>query len=288
LLGAIEAGGTKFVCAVSDDGNEILKQITILTTSPEKTFEQVFNFFDQYPLTSIGVGSFGPIDMNKQSKTYGYITNTPKEGWKNVNFIGKLKERYNVSIAWTTDVNAAAYGEYRKGVAEHVSSCLYVTVGTGIGGGAIINGMLLEGLGHPEMGHIPIRKHCNDYFKGICPIHHDCLEGLTSGPAIKKRYGIKASKLPKDHQVWNLVAYYLAQALFSYTLILRPDKIILGGGVMKQTHLFPLIRDKFRKSLNNYLSTAKLTDYIVSPKLKDKQALIGCFLLAKELIKTNK
>lgn len=287
LYGAIEAGGTKFVCAVSKDGTSILKKVTIDTTSPEQTFQQVFTFFDPFQLTSIGIGSFGPINLNKHSSTYGYITTTPKKEWAFLNFVGKLKERYAIPIAWTTDVNAAAYGEYKKGAATDVESCLYITVGTGIGGGAIINEKLLEGKHHPEMGHLFVRKHPEDHLGGVCPYHGDCLEGLASGPAIEARYGIKGNTIPENDKVWTFVADYLAQALMSYTLILRVDKIILGGGVMKQSHLYPLIRKKFKGYMNDYVHIPHLTDYIVPPALNDNQALLGCLLLAKELYEQN-
>lgn len=281
MLGAIEAGGTKFVCAVSDNDLNNVKKMSIPTTTPEETFKKVFEFFDGYALDAIGIGSFGPIDVNKESKTYGYITTTPKDGWDHIDFIGQMKKRYDVPISWTTDVNAAAYGELKRGAATGKQSCLYLTVGTGIGGGAVVNGEVLEGFGHPEMGHILVRLHEKDTYEGNCPYHHNCLEGLAAGPAIEKRYNQKAQYLDKDSDAWDIEAYYLAQALVSYTLTLSPETIILGGGVMKQTQLFPLIRDHFTRLLNNYVNTPDLSDYIVSPKLKDDAGITGCLLLAR-------
>ncbi|WP_368645028.1 ROK family protein [Alkalibacterium putridalgicola] len=282
MLGAIEAGGTKFVLAVSDNTLEHVEKLSIPTTTPEETFDKVFEFFDNYTLEAIGVGSFGPIDVNKNSSTYGYVTSTPKLAWQNVDFLGKLKERYAVPVAWTTDVNAAAYGELKKGAAVGKNSCLYLTVGTGIGGGAVINGEPLEGYGHPEMGHIPVRMHEEDSFKGTCPYHSNCLEGLAAGPAIEQRYNKKAQYLTDRKDVWDIEAYYLAQALMTYTLTLSPEKIILGGGVMKQSQLYPLIRKEFSKLVNGYVATPDLDEYIVSPGLDDNAGVTGCLLLAQK------
>lgn len=281
MLGAIEAGGTKFVLAVSDNNLEHVERLSIPTTTPEETFEKVFEFFDNYTLEAIGIGSFGPIDVNKNSDTYGYVTSTPKLAWQNVDFLGKLKQRYDVPMGWTTDVNAAALGELKKGSAVGKNSCLYLTVGTGIGGGAVINGEPLEGYGHPEMGHILVRMHEKDAYEGACPFHKNCLEGLASGPAIEKRHNKKAQFLADNDEVWEMEAYYLAQALITYTLTLSPEKIIIGGGVMKQSQLFPLIRTEFAKLLNGYVATPDLEDYIVSPSLSDDAGITGCLILAQ-------
>jgi fructokinase len=280
--GGIEAGGTKFICAISNEQFEIIEKVSIPTTTPAETLNQVFAFFDHYSLKSIGIGTFGPIDVNKDSETYGFITTTPKQGWSQFNFLGEVKKRYNIPVAWTTDVNAAAYGEYKKGSAMEKNSCLYLTVGTGIGGGAIVNGHILDGFGHTEMGHILIRQHPEDHYKGKCPYHHNCLEGLAAGPSIEERYGKKGFELESDEKVWEMESYYLAQALVDFTLILRPEKIILGGGVMKQKQLFPLIRKAFNKLINNYVTTPELDDYIVSPGLGDEAGIMGCLLLGAD------
>ena len=283
--GAIEAGGTKFVCAVSNEKLEILERISLPTTTPDETMKNVFEFFDKYDLDAIGVGSFGPIDVNKKSKTYGYITTTPKLAWANYNFVGALKDRYNIPIGWTTDVNAAALGELKKGAAVGLQSCIYLTVGTGIGGGAMINGQFLEGYGHPEMGHILIRMHPNDQFKGICPYHKNCLEGVASGPAIEDRWGKKAYELVDNEEVRKIEAFYLAQALMTYTLTINPERIVLGGGVRKQRQLFHYIRKELEKLMNNYVTMPDLDEYIVSPGLGDNSGIIGCLLLAQEVNK---
>ena len=282
MYGAIEAGGTKFVCAVSDKQLEIKERVSIPTTTPEETLKQVFDFFDQYILASIGIGSFGPIDVNEKSATYGYVTSTPKTAWKNFNFLGAVKQRYGIPVAWTTDVNAAAYGELKKGSAQGTESCLYLTVGTGIGGGAVVDGKVLSGFGHPEMGHLLVSMHPDDDFEGVCPYHGNCLEGVAAGPAIEKRYGKKGYELAEDKKVWEIEAFYLAQALVNYTLILSPEKIILGGGVMKQTQLLSMIKEQFTQLMAGYVATPSLDEYIVTPELEDNAGITGCLLMAIE------
>jgi len=285
MIGAIEAGGTKFVCAVSDDDLNIIEKITILTTYPEETFDNIFDFFDQYELEAIGIGSFGPIDVNQYSDTYGYITSTPKRLWRNINFLGVFKKRYNIPIGWNTDVNAAALGEISFGAAKGKSSCVYITVGTGIGGGAVVNQELLTGYGHPEMGHLLIPRHENDTYKGICDYHKDCLEGLAAGPAIEKRFGIKAENLPEDHEAWEIEAHYLAHAAMAYTLILSPDCIIFGGGVMNQRHLLDLVKVKFLELLSDYVSLPSIDEYIIPTGLESDSGIVGSLLLGKLQLK---
>ena len=280
--GSIEAGGTKFVCAVGNEKFEIIHRISFLTTTPEATLAQVFNFFDQYDLSAIGIGSFGPIDVNPESPTYGYVTTTPKPHWSNFDFLGAVKKRYPIKVGWTTDVNAAALGEQIAGAAKGLNSCLYLTIGTGIGGGAVINGQILAGHSHPEMGHIILRPHPEDTFEGFCPFHQNCLEGLAAGPAIEKRFNTKAELMDQDHPAWKFEAYYLAQALMNYILILSPERIILGGGVMNQRHLFPMIREELKKLLNGYVALPDLDEFIVPPELDNNAATIGCFILAQQ------
>lgn len=280
--GSIEAGGTKFVCAIGNEKLEVMEQVSFPTTTPEETLTHVFNFFDPYNLLAIGIGSFGPIDVNLESPTYGYITTTPKPHWGHFDFLGAIKKRYPVAVGWTTDVNAAALGEQVAGAAKGLNSCLYLTIGTGIGGGAVINGQLLSGYSHPEMGHIIVQPHPDDPFKGSCPFHKNCLEGLASGPAIEKRFNTKAALLGQEHFAWKLEAYYLAQALMTAILILSPERIILGGGVMNQVHLFPMIGAQLQKLLNDYVTLPDLKDFIVPPMLGNDAATVGCFILAKQ------
>lgn len=282
MYGAIEAGGTKFVCAISDENFEIKERVSIPTTTPEETLSHVFEFFDQFKLDSIGIGSFGPIDVNKKSATYGYVTTTPKVAWTNFDFLGAVKKRYEIPVGWTTDVNAAALGELKKGAAIGLDSCVYLTVGTGIGGGAVVNGELLAGYGHPEMGHMLVRLHPDESYGGFCPYHGNCLEGIAAGPAIEGRYGVKGHELADKIEVWQMEAYYLAQALMNYTLILSPERIVLGGGVMKQNQLYTLVREEFKKLMAGYVAVPPLEEYIVAPGLGDNAGVTGCLLLAAD------
>ncbi|MDX8336164.1 ROK family protein [Candidatus Cetobacterium colombiensis] len=283
-LGAIEAGGTKFVCGIADENGNILERVSFPTETPEITLQKVYDFFNNKGVEAIGVGSFGPIDPNLNSETYGYITKTPKKYWSDFNLIGELQKNLNVPMAFDTDVNGAALGEATWGAAKGLENCLYLTIGTGIGGGALVSGKLVHGMLHPEMGHIFVRRHPEDTYKGKCPFHNDCLEGLAAGPAIEERWGVKAYDLPIDHKAWELEAYYIAQALVNYILTLSPEKIVLGGGVMKQTQLFPLIRKNVKELLNNYVQTKEiledLDNYIVSPGLGDNAGLLGSIALA--------
>lgn len=282
MYGAIEAGGTKFVCAISDENFEIKERVSIPTTTPEETLSHVFEFFDQFKLDSIGIGSFGPIDVNKKSATYGYVTTTPKVAWTNFDFLGAVKKRYEIPVGWTTDVNAAALGELKKGAAIGLDSCVYLTVGTGIGGGAVVNGKLLAGYGHPEMGHMLVRLHPDESYGGFCPYHGNCLEGIAAGPAIEGRYGVKGHELADKIEVWQMEAYYLTQALMNYTLILSPERIVLGGGVMKQNQLYTLVREEFKKLMAGYVAVPPLEEYIVAPGLGDNAGVTGCLLLAAD------
>ncbi|BBM16727.1 fructokinase [Enterococcus avium] len=281
LYGGIEAGGTKFVCAVADEKLQIKEKISIATTDPQTTFKQVFAFFDRYPIEALGIGSFGPIGIQPDQENYGHILATPKEGWAGVDFLGQMKQRYKVPTAWTTDVNAAAFGEIKRGAAKGRHSCIYLTIGTGIGGGVVINDEVFEGISHPEMGHLYIKRAPEDIYQGTCPYHKDCLEGLAAGPSLEARTGIKGEELPLDHPIWDLQANYLAQALMSYTLILAPEIIILGGGVMNQDHLLKKIQQQFSELMAGYMETPKAEDYIVRWGLPNESGLIGALLLAQ-------
>ncbi|MDF1508521.1 ROK family protein [Robertmurraya sp. DFI.2.37] len=287
MLGAIEAGGTKFVCAVGNEKGMIAERIQIPTTRPIETLHEVSTFFRKFKVDAIGIGSFGPIDVNEKSPTYGYITSTPKTAWRNFPFVKTIKEAFSVPIGFNTDVNAAALGEAKLGAAIGLDSCLYITVGTGIGAGALVQGRLLQGLSHPEMGHTYVRRHPQDLFAGSCPYHKDCLEGLASGPSIERRWGQTGVTLSERSEVWELEGYYIAQALVQYILILSPKKIILGGGVMKQKHVFPFIYHHLTELLNGYVELPELTNYIVSPQLGDDAGITGALLLAYEALQQN-
>ncbi|EIT83912.1 fructokinase [Fictibacillus macauensis ZFHKF-1] len=288
-LGSIEAGGTKFVCGIGDDLGNVHEEITIPTKTPEETIPHVLDFFRHKAVSAIGIGSFGPVDLNRKSDTYGYITSTPKPHWSQFDLVGTIQKAISVPLAFDTDVNAAALGELEWGAAKGLDSCLYMTVGTGIGVGAITERKLVHGLMHPEMGHIYTRRHPDDDFVGNCSFHKDCLEGMAAGPALEKRWGVAGKELSDHKQAWEFEAYYLAQALVNYMLTLSPKKIILGGGVMKQTQLFPLIHDHVLEALNGYLNLSELTpenigDYIVPPALGDQAGLCGGLALAKTVM----
>lgn len=288
LYGSIEAGGTKFVCAIGDEKLDILERISIDTKTPKETMSLVIRFFEKYrnELYSIGIGSFGPIDINKDSDTYGYITSTPKLAWQNYPFVQEIKKYFDIPIFWTTDVNAAAYGENISGRGKDKKSVVYVTIGTGIGGGAVLNDEIIEGSIHTEMGHMLIQRHPEDDFSGACPFHHGCLEGMAAGPAIEKRLDSKGQDLENDHSYWAIEAYYLAQCAYNITLILAPEVIVLGGGVMNKPGLLSLVRAEFVKLMNGYIFISDVEEYIVSPGLEDNAATIGCLSLAKTIITT--
>ncbi|MGG5359512.1 MULTISPECIES: ROK family protein [unclassified Enterococcus] len=287
MYGGIEAGGTKFVCAVSDETQTIIEKVSVPTTHPEETLEQVFAFFDRFSLDALGIGSFGPIGINPENPNYGHVLATPKKGWSDFDFLGKIKERYAIPMAWTTDVNAAAYGELKQGAAHGKNSCIYLTVGTGIGAGIVQNQEIFQGIAHPEMGHIWVKRHPDDTYEGTCPYHKDCLEGLAAGPSLEKRTGIKGQDLPEDHPVWDIQAYYIAQALINYTLTLAPEVIILGGGVMNQDHLLQKIRTQFTELMAGYMETPAPEDYIVRWGLPNESGIKGALMLAEAEAKAN-
>lgn len=292
LFAGIEAGGTKFVCAICDVNGKITQKVVIPTTTPDETMPQVIKFFQAIhvssPLSAIGIATFGPVDLNRKSPYYGYITTPPKPGWGHFNIVGTLKEAFKLPIGFDTDVNGAAIGEHRWGAAKNLDTFLYVTVGTGIGAGEMVSGQLVHGLIHPEMGHMFIPKLPEDEkFTGVCPFHKDCLEGLASGPSMQKRWNIKsATDLPIDHPAWDLEAKYLAYAFANCVLILSPQKIIVGGGVMKRKELYAKIRVNVRDFLNGYIKHDKvikdLDDFIVEPGLGDESGICGALALAEQ------
>jgi fructokinase len=288
LYGALEAGGTKMVLAIGNENGEILEQQSIPTETPEITIPKIIEYFKEKDLVSLGIGSFGPIDLDKNSKTYGYITSTPKLAWVNYDIVGTINKALNIPIGFDTDVNGSALGEATWGSTKGLDSSIYITIGTGVGVGVYINGSLLHGMLHPEAGHILLNKHPEDPFDGVCPYHPNCLEGLASGPSIEKRWGKKAIDLKDNSEVWELEAYYIAQAIISYILTLSPHRIVLGGGVMHQEQLFPLIRKKVIELMNGYVKTPLLLDidnYIVPAALNDNQGIMGCIQLAKLEVK---
>lgn len=290
LYGGIEAGGTKFVCSVASGPDEILDEVRFPTTTPEETIQKSIRYFKEFQkkskrqLSAIGIGSFGPIDLNKMSLTYGFITTTPKSGWQYTDLIKPISNTLNIPVVFDTDVNAAAIGEGKWGAATGLKNYIYLTIGTGIGGGLIINGNPVHGLVHPEMGHILLSKEINDDFQGVCPFHPNCFEALASGTAMKSRWNIPAEDIPKTHPAWELEAGYIAQALHNYICSVSPEMIILGGGVMQQTHLISLVRKKVKIYLNDYIQSPviikNIDQYIVLPGLGNQAGVLGAIALA--------
>lgn len=285
-IGAVEAGGTKFVCGIGDEHGNVEERISFPTEQPEKTLQQVIDYFKNKQVEAIGIGTFGPINIDPSSPQYGFVTTTPKPGWSGYDFLGTLKKEFQVPFGWDTDVNAAAFGEATWGAAKGLDSCVYYTIGTGVGMGVYTEGRLVHGLIHPEGGHVLVRRHPEDTYEGFCPYHGDCLEGLAAGPALEKRWKVKGSELSADHKAWEMEAFYLGQAVTSTILMLSPKKVILGGGVMHQRQLFPLIHAEVLRNLNGYVSHEALLQsidsYIVSPGLGDNAGLCGSIALGLE------
>ena len=280
MIGAVEAGGTKIVCAVGTSPDDLVEE-RFPTTTPAETLGRIIDFFSGKNPSVIGIGTFGPADIDPDSPTFGHITNTPKPGWKDTDFVGPLKKAFGVPVVFDTDVNGAAIGEGRWGAAKGIEDFIYITVGTGIGGGVISGGKVIHGRMHPEIGHLllPHDKEA-DPFAGSCPFHGDCFEGLASGPAIGKRWNMKGTDIPPDHEAWPLHAHYMALACINLTLTLSPKMIILGGGVMEQQHLFPMINTRFAERLNGYVEAPA----IVPPGLGNKSGILGAFAMAMGVV----
>lgn len=300
LIAAIEAGGTKFVCGIGTGPHDIKDVTRIDTTTPEETLGAVCRFLSTVkakygPFAAIGVGCFGPLDLNPSSATYGYITTTPKRGWPHTDVVSVLKDRYHVPVVLDTDVNAAVLGECLWGAGQGMDPVVYITVGTGVGGGVLVNGRLLHGAMHPEIGHLAVSPPVNSLAISRdcqCPFHKSCVEGYVSGVAISKRWGVKAESLPPDHPVWEEISDVMGHALMNLCLTLSPRRIILGGGVMEQPHLIPLIRAKLTQHLNGYLSIPELgrdiENFVVSPGLGARSGLLGALALGKMGLAANK
>ena len=292
MHGGIEAGGTKFVCALGTGPDDVRAVTQFPTTRPDETLQKAIAFFEEQPARpeALGIGSFGPVDLHLSSPTYGHITNTPKPHWQDTDVAGPLGRALGVPVAFETDVNAAALGEGRWGAAQDVRSFVYLTVGTGVGGGVMIEGRLLHGLVHPELGHVRVPRAPKDDFAGTCPFHGDCLEGLASGPALEARWGQPATDLPDDHPAWELEAYYLAAALAGFVCTLSPERIVMGGGVMQRRHLFPAIRERLRALLGSYVDAPPLRQmnaYVVPPGLGGRSGVLGALALAHNQAKTS-
>lgn len=288
LYGAIEAGGTKFVCAVGTAPGELRAEARFPTEAPAETLERCLEFFRAQPrLDALGIGCFGPLGLRRGAAGYGRITSTPKPGWSQVDVVRPLAEGLGIPVAFDTDVNAAVLGEARWGAARGLDTAIYVTIGTGIGGGALVAGQLAHGLVHPEMGHLLLPREPDDLaFAGTCRFHGArCWEGLASGPALQQRWGQPPETLPAGHPAWDLQARYVASALATLVMVLSPERVILGGGVMQQAQLFPLIRGHLLGSLGGYVQAdAILTDmdrYVVPPLLAERSGVAGALALAE-------
>jgi len=290
LFGAVEAGGTKFVCAIGDENGQILAELRFPTADPVSTLETVCDFFGERhdafgALSAIGVASFGPVVLDRQAAKYGFIGNTPKAGWSHIDMLGMLGREFSCPVGFDTDVNAAALAEHRWGAGRGTTNLVYLTVGTGIGGGVLVDGTPLHGLMHPEIGHIHPRRHPLDAgFPGVCPFHGDCLEGLASGPAILARCGADLSCLDAAHAQWEIQADYLGQLCAQLVLTLSPQRIIMGGGVMAQERLFPLMRQRTLHWLGGYVDRseilAEIHHYVVPPALGTRAGVLGGIALA--------
>lgn len=284
-VGAIEAGGTKFVCLVGSGPMSIAARVEFPTTSPPETIGRAVEFFRAHRPAAIGIASFGPLDLDSASPTYGHLTSTPKSGWQHVDLVGPVRIALGVPVALDTDVNAAALGEKRWGAAQDVETFVYLTVGTGIGGGGMVEGRLIHGLLHPEMGHMRVpHDRQADPFAGTCPFHGDCWEGLASGPAIEARWGRRAEELPPGDAAWPLEAHYLALGIANLICALSPQRMVLGGGVMRQVHLLPRIRQNVLALLNGYIRVGELLDhvdrYVVAAGLGENAGALGAMALA--------
>ena len=290
-FGGIEAGGTKFNCIIAQDPENILAEISIKTDTPDKTIPEVIHFFKQaekkhsITLAAMGIACFGPVNLDLNDPLFGSITSTPKVKWQNTPLVSLLKTYFDLPFGFDTDVNGAAIGEGTWGAGKDLSDFLYVTIGTGIGGGIITNGRPIHGLIHPEVGHMLMHQDMEkDPFEGCCPFHRNCLEGLASGPSVSKRWGISTYDLPDDHPAWDLEADYLGQAVHNWVLSYSPLRIILGGGVMKKKGLIEKIRKVARVSLNGYVDSNLIKEendsYITLPKLGDRAGSLGAIALA--------
>ena len=287
MIGAIEAGGTKMVMATGDETGAIFDRREIPTTDPDQCIPQMISWFKEHHIDALGAAAFGPTGVNPASKRFGQILETPKTAWRYFDFRGALYEGLQVPIGYDTDVNAACLGEVVFGAAKQLDCVVYITVGTGIGAGVMIDGRLLHGMLHAEAGHILVTRAKGDAATSVCPYHQNCLEGVASGPAIEKRWGKTARELAHDDKVWELESSYLAQAISTYVLCYSPQRIILGGGVMHQTQLFPQIREKTLDLLAGYITTPELAaidSYIVPASCGGDQGILGSIELGRRAL----
>jgi fructokinase len=289
IFGCIEAGGTKFVLGLASAPDQIFAKAHIETTTPDETIGRVITWLraasEKYgQLSAIGIASFGPADIHSDSASWGYITATPKKGWRNTDIAGAFVRAFSVPVGFDTDVNGAVLAESRWGAGRGKPVSVYITVGTGIGGGIFANSRMIGGISHPEMGHMRLDRHPQDRnFDGICPFHGACLEGLASGPAIMARWGKKLSDLPPDHEAHEIIAWYLAQCAVTLQAVLAPTCIIMGGGVMQTEGLLDRVRDQADMLGGGYFAGDART-MIVRPGLGELSGLLGGLALAQDAL----
>lgn len=284
LFAAIEAGGTKFRVAIAQD-REIITDTTVPTTTPDATLGAAIEFIRSAgPVEAVGIACFGPLDLDPSSASYGSITATPKPHWTDTPVLRRVRDALGVPTAIDVDVGGAALGEWTWGAARGLSHFIYLTIGTGIGGGVFVDSKVHHGMGHPEMGHVTLERVPGDNYVGRCPFHSACLEGMAAGPAIEDRWGGPGRDLSDRDEVWDLEATYLAQALRTYTYVLAPQRIVIGGGVMQQPGLLELLRTKLAEQLRGYatshIRSGSLDDYVVAPQFGQDAGLIGAIALA--------
>ena len=286
LFAALEAGGTKMVCAIVAEDGEVVDKKTIPTTTVEETLNAITDYFrgqmSIHEIKALGIGTFGPVELHKESDEYGNILNTPKAGWKGAKLLTTLKENLGIPVFIDTDVNCSCLGETTFGKYSNCKNLVYITIGTGIGAGFLVEGNLVHGALHPETGHMLLSREREDSFKSVCPYHDNCFEGLASGPAIELRCGKKAEFVEESSPVWEREAFYIAQALVNIIMTTSPEKIILGGGVMHKKFLYPMIRRNVIKLVGGYLNIKELENidnYIVEPSLGEEQGILGATAL---------
>lgn len=296
LIAGIEAGGTKFVVALGTGPDDVRASTRIDTTTPERTLGEVIDWLEAAgrehgPFAAMGIGSFGPVELRSGNPNFGSITTTPKAAWKNTPLVAPLREQFRVPVGFDTDVNAAALGEARWGAGQGIDPLVYLTIGTGVGGGVLVHGRPLHGLLHPEIGHVQVpapRSVGVVSDRCQCPFHDSCLEGYVSGPAIAARWGCRAETLPADHPAWSEVAETLARGLVSVIVTLAPRRVILGGGVMHQPGLLPAVRANVQRILHGYLHVPEILDaidqFIVAPGLGDRAGVCGAFALGLDAL----
>lgn len=291
VYAGVELGGTKTICTVATDTDTIVDSVRIPTTTPAETLAKVVGFLEAYSIKALGIASFGPINIDPDSQQFGVLETTPKPYWQGVSLVSYLQQYIDCPVAIDSDVSAAALAEQQMGAAKDLYNMVYVTVGTGIGAGAVIAGETLRGMSHPEMGHLALRRHASDLtFESTCPYHPHCAEGLASGTAIKMRWGLALNEVPETHPAWALQAHYLAQLAHTLTVFYSPQRIVFGGGVSSEP-LLTLLRDELHSMLNGYVAAlpdrCALDSYICLPKLGGNAGPMGSLLLAIQAEKSG-